>query len=160
MEIRWWAFQKQGNASPWSTPCGCPGDRGLTSFCHLTPHRRETTSCPERSVQRRGPREDSCNLFLLFWPSGSGFTAAGLILTQSRYLELFFALKEIKAANWNGQIKGNSKCKTHITLWAICPTRAQAAGMASALTVNILSCSCPFFCHSCIIIITFYRFWN
>lgn len=44
-----------------------------------------------------------------------------------------------------GKSKEIQSLKDPHTLSAICPTRAQAVGMASALTVNILSGSCPFF---------------
>lgn len=59
--------------------------------------------------------------FLSFWPPPSDFTAEELNLAQSRYSEVFFALKEIRAAISNGQIKGNSKIKTHILLQPFVP---------------------------------------
>jgi len=69
MEIRWWQFQRQEGTSPWPRPCGCPGDGGLTRLCNLTLHRRETTFCPEGSIQRTHPKDDPCNFsppFLAF----------------------------------------------------------------------------------------------
>lgn len=58
-------------------------------------------------------REILVTFFLPFWPPPSDFTAEELSLAQSRYSEVFFALKETRAAISNGQIKGNSKIKTH-----------------------------------------------